>query len=95
MNNRLSQIFTGYKWGIDFFNEIGEIVHTAEFDNEAAFNAEFENPTWPETAVSLDSWKRKQFRAPINGIDYGPGSVKARFGGYVPRAAYQLGGGAR
>jgi len=90
--NSVSQIFTGYKYGIDFFNEAGEIVHTDIFDTEAAFDTAFDNPTWPETAVSLDSWKRKQFRAAVYGVDYGPGSVKARFGGYVPRSAYQLGG---
>lgn len=87
-------IFTGYEWGIDFYNAAGDIIHTDTYTDEKEFDAAFDNPQWPDdTAVRLDSWKRPCYRLPVMGVDYGPGSVSRRFGGYVPRSAYEKGAG--
>lgn len=85
----VGDIFVGYEWGIDFFCG-DELIQTVTFADEAIFNDAFDHPQWPEGSTNMESWKRPLYRAPIYGVDYGPGSVKRRFGGgYVPRGAYQ------
>lgn len=93
------QIFTGIQYGIDLKNEAGEVVQELTFSSEAqrdahwdALAADPDHPEWPETAVHATAWSRKTYRRPIYGVDYGPGSQKRRFGGHVPRDAYQFNG---
>jgi len=93
-------IYTGTTWAIDFYDAQEKIIKTMTFeDDQNGFDAMFEaldnpcHPEWPDTAVRLDTWRRDNYRDPILGLDYGPGSVSRRFGGYVPRGTYQLGKG--
>lgn len=94
-------IFVAIEYGIDFVDVDENVIEERVFANQAdrdafmglpdgEFYAQFPDNPAAETAVP---WERKRYRAPIYGIDYGPGSVQARFGGgYVPRGAYQFGG---
>ena len=84
--------------GIDFYDADGQIIKEHIADDEASRDALWEelaadenHPEWPEGAVRIKDWNRKVQRLPISGVDYGPGSVKRRFGnGRVPRGAYQF-----
>jgi len=77
---------------VTFFNEAGEAMMTADYPNEKAATDALEYADgWPVNATNAAM--TNVYRRPIYGVDYGNGSVKARFGGgYVPRKAYQFNG---
>lgn len=88
------------QFGIDFLDKAGTIVQEMIFEGEAERDQHFDlldanqddDELWPENAARITAWSRQVYRQPICGVDYGPGSVKRRFGGgYVPRSAYQFG----
>lgn len=97
-------IFTGYTWGISFYQGDGgddapieELSFPGEAERDALYNAlaeDEDHPEWPDGATRMKAWSEPQYRPAIYGVDYGRGSVSARFGGgYVPRSAYQFGAG--
>lgn len=98
----MNEIFSHYIYGIDFYNEADEIIKEIDFgQSEEAreifwhlLEDETKKDLWPAGAVRVADWKRAVMHQPIRGIDYGPGSVKRRFGGgHVPRSTYQFGNG--
>lgn len=96
----MTQVVVGTQYGIDFFDAddalISEVVFADQASRDAqmaALGADDNHPAWPGTAVRLVEWRRDVTRPAVRGIDYGPGSVKARFGGgRVPRGAYEFRG---
>ncbi len=93
-------IFDGYEYGFDFLDGNGESVEEKVFSTIEECVALHDalddpyHPAWPETAASVsETWQRAKYRHPVCGVDYGPGSIKRRFGGgYVPRSTYQYHG---
>ena len=87
------------QYGIDFKdkddNVISEFIATDEASRDELHDAlanDDNHPAWPsDKAVHITAWSRKVQRQPISGVDYGPGSVKRRFGnGRCPRGTYQF-----
>lgn len=94
----MMMITIGKEYGIDFYDAENNLIleHTAasEEDRDALVEQlqDDDSPAWPVKAMRFEPWSRRIERQAIYGVDYGPGSVKRRFGGYVPRSAYQLRG---
>ena len=93
----MNQIYVRTEYGIDFLNGCGDLVQEMVFQTPEerlevynAVSTDDNNPHWPETAVEYNPWERHIYRAPVYGVDYGPGSIKRRFGGRVPCGAYQF-----
>ncbi len=95
--NSLSRIFTGYEYGIDFYDKNDVLIEERTFNSEDDRDAtvkdleDDDHAAWPKAAIRSQPWQRKKYRAAIYGVDYGPGSVKQRFSGMrVPRSAYRF-----
>lgn len=58
----------------------------------AELAADDDHDAWPADARYMVAEDYEQHRSALLGYDYGAGSVKARFNGYVPRGAYQFRG---
>lgn len=94
----MNEIIIGIEYGIDFFDEAGDLIRTLNFKTMqardqllAALGRDENHPEWPTTAVRLIEWHRNITRPAVKGIDYGPGSIKARYG-RAPRGAYEFRG---
>lgn len=93
---------TRTEWGIDFLDKDGELIEERPYANYVAREEAWkelqtdkrtveEGGPWPEGAEGIRAWSR-QVKL-VYGVDYGPGSIKRRFGGgRVPKGAYQFRG---
>jgi len=95
----MNEIYSRSVFGIDFYDEDDKIVKEMSFGADEATRDTFfqrledepdNDDIWPIDAVRVEDTRQSVMRAPIRGIDYGPGSQKRRFGGgHVPRSTYQ------
>lgn len=102
----ITQPTTRTQYGIDFIAADGSLIEERAFDSKEAREAYWDKidaEWWPEedsypadfprNTDRVSGWERQVKTLPRLGIDYGPGSQVARFGGMrVPRGAYQFRG---
>lgn len=83
---------------IEFIDKDDQIVGTLQLPKEERdalaliWSYGDDDERFPETAVTARTYYRQR-EQPVYGIDYGPGSIKRRFGGgRVPSGARQFSG---